>query len=162
MPPLAWDGGREGRLVGRHLQILEAPRAAPASSLESKRNPREEVDTALPTAPTVTTTITLPVSHSGTASVCRAEIPCSHICACNSGEVREHCGTTRAARKEAWVFSHSPLRIKCILQFQWQMGEKHRHYCRGATGPAPTRGDGEESRGQPMAPGLSNPQDWEG
>ena len=92
---------------------------------------------ALPTAPTITTTITLPVSHSGTASVCRAEIACSHICACNSGEVREHCGTTRAARKEAWVFSHSPPRIKCILQFQWRMGEKHRHYCRGAIGPAP-------------------------
>lgn len=55
-----------------------------------------------------------------------------------------------------------PPRIKCILQFQGRVGEKQRHYCRGATGPAPTGGDREWGQGQPVVPGLSNPQDWEG
>lgn len=46
--------GKEGRLGGRHLQLLETARAAPASSLESKWGPQEEVGIGLPTAPATT------------------------------------------------------------------------------------------------------------
>lgn len=47
--------GREGRLGDRHLQILEMPWAALASSLQCERDPQEEAGTGLPTAPTTAT-----------------------------------------------------------------------------------------------------------
>lgn len=56
--------GREEKLGSRHLKIWKMPWAAPASSLQSKRDPQEEVGTALLTALT-TTTITLPLSYRG-------------------------------------------------------------------------------------------------
>lgn len=54
-------------------------------------------------------------------------------------------------------------RIKCIPQVQWRRGwgGGHGRYCRGAPGPALTKRAGGR-RGDPTAPGLSNPQDQEG
>jgi len=101
-------------------------------------------------------TITPPRSRGGLRVCAGLRLPVHMYVPVTLGRGGSVAGPGMRSKKGGLVFSYSRPRTKCILQFQWQVGERHTHYCRGATRPSPhQRGQG---RRQGRGGGIPGPQ----
>lgn len=114
--------GLEGRLRGRHLQILEPPWATPAPSLEFPTwDPQEEVGAALHSTHChhCHATSTLPASHQGGA--CGGlRLPARIYTPITLTFEGRECVEPCVRSKKGGI---PPSKIKCVLQLQGPMGE---------------------------------------